>query len=591
MRLPLDRFTVPPEEPVVDEKTSPEKDKETGVLSQQHPHDSDNDSDAVDKDAQAGVQKIEATTKVWSRSHLIAAYVGIWIIYFVDAMQQGTSTLLTPYVTSSFQEHSLTATTSIFSSLIGGISKLTLAKILDVWGRPQGFMITVMLMTLGLIMMAACQNVETYAAAQVFYWVGYNGISYTMSVFIADTSALKNRGLMLAFVSSPYIVTVWITGPMAQSLLSGIGFRWGFGIFSIITPIMCLPLFFLFTYNYQKAKKQGFVVTKDSGRTFAQSFKYYFWEFDVVCLLLLSGGFALFLLPFSIYSYQAYGWRDPLTICLIIFGGLLLIGAVIWEIYFAPVKFLPWHLLKDRTVMGACCLAAILFVEYYIWTSYFSSWLQVVLRLNVTQTGYISNIYSIGSCFFSFIVGIAIRWTGRFKWVAVYFGVPLTILSIGLLIHFRMPDTHLGYIIMCEIFYAFAGGALVICEQIAVMAAAAHQHVAVVLAIEGMFSSVGGAIGSTIAAAIWTGVFPVKLAEYLPAESQGDLASIYGDIVVQLSYPVGTPTRTAIMNAYGEAQKWMLVAATAITGLAIVCVVVWRDIKVKDFKQVKGRVI
>lgn len=79
---------------------------------------------------------------------------------------------LTPYVTSSFQQHSLTATTGIMSNLIGGIFKLPLAKILDIWGRPQGFMIMVIFLTLGLVMMAACQNVETYAAAQVFYWVG-----------------------------------------------------------------------------------------------------------------------------------------------------------------------------------------------------------------------------------------------------------------------------------------------------------------------------------------------------------------------------------------------------------------------------------
>lgn len=378
---------------------------------------------------------------------------------------------------------------------------------------------------------------------------------------------------------------------MAQSVLDGIGWRWGFGIFSIITPIMCLPLFFLFTYNYQKAKKEGLIVHKPSGRTLSQSITYYFWEFDVICLILVSGGFALFLLPFNIYSYQYYGWQDRLTIALIITGGVMLILAVVWERFYAPVKFMPWELLKDRTVLGACILAAVLFVEYYIWTAYFTSFLQVVMDLNVTQTGYIGNIYSLGSCFFSFIVGIAIRYTGRFKWTALYFGVPVTILSIGLLIHFRQPDTYLGWIIMCEILYAFSGGACVIAEQMAVMAAAAHQHVAVVLAMEGMFSSVGGGIGGTVAAAIWTGLFPKKLAQYLPEESQANLTSIYGDIEVQLSYPVGSPTREAIKLAYGESQKWMFVAATAVTGLGILSVMMWRDIKVKDFKQVKGRVI
>lgn len=80
---------------------------------------------------------------------------------------------LVAYVTSSFAQHGLTATTSVMANLIGGLSKIPLAKILDIWGRPQGFVLMLACLVIGLIMMAACQNVETYAAAQVFYWVGY----------------------------------------------------------------------------------------------------------------------------------------------------------------------------------------------------------------------------------------------------------------------------------------------------------------------------------------------------------------------------------------------------------------------------------
>jgi hypothetical protein len=106
-----------------------------------------------------------------------------------------------------------------------------------------------------------------------------------------------------------------------------------------------------------------------------------------------------------------------------------------------------------------------------------------------------------------------------------------------------------------------------------------------------MFASIGGAIGSTVAAAIWTGVFPTKLQEYLPAETKGEWATIYGDITVQMSYEMGTPTRNAINAAYGDAQKTMLIAATAVQAISIVAVLVWRDIRVKDFKQVKGLVV
>ncbi|KAF4463517.1 siderophore iron transporter [Fusarium albosuccineum] len=131
------------------------------------------DSDEpIDPNAQAGVQNMQAITSVWMRPALVTAYISIWIIYFVDSMQQANSTALKSYVTSAFQSHSLTPTTDIMSSIIGGVFKLTLAKILDVFGRPQGYFLSLCLLTLGLVMMAGCNGVETYAAAQVFYWVG-----------------------------------------------------------------------------------------------------------------------------------------------------------------------------------------------------------------------------------------------------------------------------------------------------------------------------------------------------------------------------------------------------------------------------------
>lgn len=498
---------------------------------------------------------------------------------------------MTPYVTSSFKEHSLTAVTSVLSSIIGGLSKLPLAKILDVWGRPQGFAIMVAFLTIGLIMMAGCNNVKTYAAAQVFYWIGQNGIDFSLSIFIADTSSLKNRSLMFAFASSPYIVTTWIGGPAAASFLAGAGWRWAFGTFAIVTPVICSPLFALFIWNYRKAKAAGVMPLHQSGRTFIQSLRHYAIEFDLLGLLLVAAGLALFLLPFSLYSYQGNGWKSSMIICMIVFGGLLIIAFALYEKYLAPKTFIPWELLTDRTVLGAYILAAVLFVSFYIWNSYFYSFLIVVNDQTIIQANYIRNIYSIGACFWAIVVGVIIRYTGRFKFLALYFGVPLTILSLGLMVHFRHPDVNIGYVVMCQIFFAFAGGTLVICEQMAAMAAASHQHVAVVLAVESMFSSIGGAIGSTVAAAIWTGVFPGRLARYLPASAQGDLATIYGDITVQSSYAVGTPTRNAINRAYGDAQRYMLIAATAVQVISLVAVAVWRDIKVKDFKQVKGRVV
>lgn len=566
-----------------------------------HPHPSDGSAspsnaswdsdDSVDKEAQAGVQSIEATAVVWTTTSLIIAYIMIWIVYFVDSMQQGATGTLTPYVTSAFQKHSLTPTVNIMSNIIGGVFKLTLAKILDVFGRPQGFLLSVFFTTLGLVMMAACRTVSTYAAAQVFYWVGMNGISYSLSVTLADMSSLRNRGLALAFATSPYIITAWLSGPISESFLNGPGFRWAFGSFSIVTPVVTTPLFILFMYNLVKAKRLGVLPMRaKSGRTVMQCIMHYCREFDIIGILLLSAGIALFLLPFNIYSYQKDQWRAPIIICFLILGPVLIVAFAVWEKWYAPVKFIPYELLLDRTVLFSCVLAATSFVSYFIWDAYFFSFLQVVPNLSFVHATYVTNIYNVGSCLWSLVTGIFLRYTGRFKPAVLYFGLPLTTIGVGTMIKFRHPDVNIGYIIMSQIFVAFGGGTNVVSQEVAIMSAAKHQHVAVVLAIQAMAASIGGAIGLSISAAIWQAIFPVKLKEYLPAESLSNFDKIYGELTEQLKYPVGSATRTAIQKAYGDSQQTMLIAATAVLAIGFVAVALWRDVNVKNIKQVKGRV-
>lgn len=118
------------------------------------------------------MQNIQAMASLWTRPAIITAYISIWVIYLIDSMQQSNSSALKPYVTSAFQSHSLTPTVDIFSSIIGGVFKLTLVKVLNVFGRPQGYLLSIIFLTMGLVMMAGCNGVKTHAAAQIFYWVG-----------------------------------------------------------------------------------------------------------------------------------------------------------------------------------------------------------------------------------------------------------------------------------------------------------------------------------------------------------------------------------------------------------------------------------
>jgi hypothetical protein len=62
------------------------------------------------------------------------------------------------------------------------------------------------------------------------------------------------------------------------------------------------------------------------------------------------------------------------------------------------------------------------------------------------------------------------------------------------------------------------------------------------------------------------------------------------DIVTQLSYPPGTPTRLAIQRAYGDSQKYLFIAGTSVWVIGIAGTLMWRNINIIGIKQTKGRV-
>jgi MFS family permease len=257
----------------------------------------------------------------------------MWLIQFMMSFFSGCVGTLTPYVTSSFQEHSLTALTGVISGLVAGLWKLPYAKIMNIWGRPWALVIGVICYVMGLIMMAGCKNVQTYCAAYTFYYMGYNSIDFSMTVFIADTSKLKNRGLFIGYASSPWLITTWVYGLAVDRMTAegGIGFKWGFGIFAIIAPFVTAPLIAMFFINQNKARKQGLITPNPSRGTFGQTVMYYLKEFDVVGILVLALGLALFLLSFNLYAYQKDQWKSPMIICFIIIGAVLIGCFALWE--------------------------------------------------------------------------------------------------------------------------------------------------------------------------------------------------------------------------------------------------------------------
>jgi len=122
------------------------------------------------------------------------------------------------------------------------------------------------------------------------------------------------------------------------------------------------------------------------------------------------------------------------------------------------------------------------------------------------------------------------------------------------------------------------------------MSVAEHADIAIFLALVAISDCLGSAIGSAISGGIWENTLAEQLGLWLPNYAQGNLTEIYDSLDVQLSYPVGDPVRDAIVKAYEVTPQRMCIAGAACFAIGFISVAIWKDIKVKDIKQVKGTV-
>ncbi|KAF9873926.1 siderophore iron transporter mirb [Colletotrichum karsti] len=561
------------------EKTQPYNNGVQEVSQSGHESDSDNFQD--------GVTRVRAITSIMTKKTMISMFVLLYVVSFADLLMQSIQTNLSAFVTSSFQKHGLLAIVSIFANILSGCCHLPIAKIMDIWGRTEAFLVMTMCSVIGIMMKAVCQNMETYVAAHTIYYVGHFGMMFVIDIMLADLTSLKNRMIMFGINGTPNVIVVFAGPRIADLFYTNLNFRWAFGAFAIIMLGVCLPSAGIMFWNQRKAEKAGMLQKLKSDRTHLQGFIHYMIQFDFVGIILIVAAFALIMLPFSIVVYAAHGWKSAHIIAMEVVGVICIPLFVCWEKYLAPVTFIPYKYLANRNLVGAGLLYGLMFVSIFCWDTYYQSYLLVVHRLNITHAGYVLNCFSLASSFFGPLFGYIIRVTGDFKYTAIA-GIPFMLLGTALLVPYRTPSTNVGVLVVLQLLNGIGTGIFSACGQIAVMSAVTHQEIAVAMAIYTLFGSIGSTVGFTIAGGLWNNILPSELTKRLPEGSKNLTSTIFGDIEVQLSYADGDPIRDAIVGAYAHVQHMMVICGACFVPLCVVSILIWKRINLKKLEAEKG---
>lgn len=235
-----------------------------------------------------------------------------------------------------------------------------MAKIANAFGRLEAFSVSVFLYVIGYIQMAGSNNVKAFASAQIFYSAGGTGLQILQQIFIADTSDLLNRALWSSLPDIPFLITVWVGAPIANSLLAHTTWRWGYGMWTIVLPVAFLPLALALFLNMRKAKKLHQLAPSPwKGQRFIGGVKSVWYELDIMGLLLLSAAFSLILIPCTLAQRAKGGWKNGSMIAMVVVGCICVVIFPYWESSprRAPRPFLSLRSFKNRTSVAGCAIA------------------------------------------------------------------------------------------------------------------------------------------------------------------------------------------------------------------------------------------
>lgn len=238
-----------------------------------------------------------------------------------------------------------------------------------IFGRLSAFGLCIAMCVVGYAMMAASASARTFAAAQMYYAAGSAGLQVLQQVLVADTTDVLDRALFSSLPEVPFLVTTWVGPLVGGAIVASSTWRWAYGVWAIILPVVFLPLALTLFVAGRRGRKLVPRPLSNRNRNVTRrgplaALTRAWHSLDAGGTILLMLALTAILVPLSLAKTS----QGPELIALVVVGGVLLVAFPFWEASkkLAPSPLVPPALLKSRTFCVGCCIGFLYFREFFL---------------------------------------------------------------------------------------------------------------------------------------------------------------------------------------------------------------------------------
>lgn len=384
--------------------------------------------------------------------------------------------------------------------------------------------------------------------------IGGGGMTSIVSILLSDIVPLQDRGIYQGHISIVYAAGTSLGGPLGGILADSIGWRWSFIGQIPLCVIAWLSVFFILD------------VPPPASFDFETSWAAKLRRVDFLGAATLIA--AVIALLVGLDSGANRGWSHLLAIVPLALFPVLAAAFLFVEIKIASHPFAPGHVIFPRA-MFACYAANFFGVAGQTGILFFLPlYFQAVLRKSSTESGLLLVPAMVASVVGALVGGVIMKKTGKYYWLTLWSFALLavSVIPLGMSVKTRtIAPLEIG-LVLC----AAGAGAGLTTTLIALLANAATEDTAVVIASSYLFRSLGSSMGISISSAVLQQVLRDQLALRLPTDVAQDIEDnvrrnleYIDKLPPVLADKVRASYQMATLGAFGPVAGYLVIALIA----------------------------